>query len=159
MQAAPARESEIKRRFRELLIIRALRPDRITNALNKFCAFVMGSEYTNQPAFSFETMMPETSFQTPVFFILFPGYSPAKDLEVYANQHDHSVEKGNLTLISMGQGQEKPAEATLDKYMQEGGWVFLDNVHLMQVLTLSPCPPSPRMGLLHARHQVLLWAW
>jgi dynein heavy chain, axonemal len=138
LQVAPARESEIKRRFRQLLIIRALRPDRVTNALNKFCAFVMGSEYTNQPAFSFETMMPETSFQTPVFFILFPGYSPAKDLEVYANQHGHSIEKGNLTLISMGQGQEKPAEAILDKYMQEGGWVFLDNVHLMQVC----CPSS-----------------
>lgn len=30
------------------------------------------------------------------------------------------------------QGQEGPAEAVLDKYMKEGGWVFLDNVHLMQ---------------------------
>lgn len=30
------------------------------------------------------------------------------------------------------QGQEKVAEAVLDKYMKEGGWVFLDNVHLMQ---------------------------
>jgi dynein heavy chain len=30
------------------------------------------------------------------------------------------------------QGQEAPAEAVLDKYMKEGGWVFLDNVHLMQ---------------------------
>ena len=32
----------------------------------------------------------------------------------------------------MGQGQEGPAEATLEKYMKSGGWVFLDNVHLMQ---------------------------
>ena len=31
------------------------------------------------------------------------------------------------------QGQEEPAEAVLDKYTKEGGWVFLDNVHLMQV--------------------------
>ena len=30
------------------------------------------------------------------------------------------------------QGQEGPAEAILDKYTKEGGWVFLDNVHLMQ---------------------------
>ena len=30
------------------------------------------------------------------------------------------------------QGQEGPAEAVLDKYTKEGGWVFLDNVHLMQ---------------------------
>lgn len=32
----------------------------------------------------------------------------------------------------MVQGQEGPAEAILDKYTKEGGWVFLDNVHLMQ---------------------------
>ena len=51
---------------------------------------------------------------------------------MYAAKMGHTVEKGNLTLISMGQGQEKPAEACLDKYIQEGGWVFLDNVHLMQ---------------------------
>lgn len=31
------------------------------------------------------------------------------------------------------QGQEVPAERTLDRYIKEGGWVFLDNVHLMQV--------------------------
>lgn len=130
-------DAEIKRRFRELLIIRALRPDRITNALNKFCSFVMGTEYVNQPAFTFEAMMPESTFQTPLFFILFPGYSPSKDLEKYANKVGYSVDAGNLTLISMGQGQEKPAEATLDKYMQEGGWVFLDNVHLMQARSLG----------------------
>jgi len=43
-----------------------------------------------------------------------------------------SVANGQLTLISMGQGQESPAESVLDKYTKEGGWVFLDNVHLMQ---------------------------
>lgn len=127
-----SREQEVKRKFRELLITRVMRPDRITNALSSFCEYVMGPQYTNQLAFSCDTMMPESTFQTPIFFVLFPGYSPSKEVEVYANKMDHSVEKGNLTLISMGQGQEKPAEACLDKYMQEGGWVFLDNVHLMQ---------------------------
>ena len=128
----PARGAEIKRKFRELLIMRMMRPDRITNALTAFCEFVMGARYTNQPAFSCEAMMPESTYQTPIFFVLFPGYSPSKEVEQYANKMGHSVEQGNLTLISMGQGQEKPAEACLDKYMEEGGWVFLDNVHLMQ---------------------------
>ena len=69
---------QIKRKFRELLIMRVMRPDRITNALSAFCEFVMGARYTNQPAFSCETMMPESTFQTPIFFVLFPGYSPSK---------------------------------------------------------------------------------
>ena len=59
--------------------------------------------------------MTESSFQTPIFFILFPGYSPSKEVEAYGRQVDKTVEAGNLTLISMGQGQEKPAEACLDR--------------------------------------------
>ncbi len=77
-------------------------------------------------------MMDESSSATPIFFILFPGYSPSKEIEQYANKCGYSVDNGRLCLISMGQGQEAPAEAVLDKYTREGGWVFLDNVHLMQ---------------------------
>lgn len=51
----------------------------------------------------------------PIFFILFPGYSPSKEIEQYARKLGKTVEGGNLTLISMGQGQEGPAEAVLDK--------------------------------------------
>jgi dynein heavy chain len=32
----------------------------------------------------------------------------------------------------MGQGQEAHAEACLDRCTEQGGWVFLQNVHLMQ---------------------------
>ena len=32
----------------------------------------------------------------------------------------------------MGQGQEKNAENVLDRFTREGGWAFLQNVHLMQ---------------------------
>jgi dynein heavy chain len=54
---------------------------------------------------------------TPIFFILFPGYSPSKDIEEYARKLGKSVEAGDLTLISMGQGQEGPAEAVLDRWV------------------------------------------
>lgn len=96
--------------------LRALRPDRITNALQNFCEKIMGSQYVNQDAFNAAVMMEESSSSTPIFFILFPGYSPSKEIEVYANKMGKSVANGLLTLISMGQGQESPAEAVLDKY-------------------------------------------
>lgn len=38
--------------FRQLLIIRALKPGRITNALQNFCESIMGSRYVNQARFS-----------------------------------------------------------------------------------------------------------
>lgn len=75
----------------------------------------MSSQYVNQAAFAVGSTMTESSFQTPIFFILFPGYSPSKEVEAYAREIGKTVESGNLTLISMGQGQEKPAEACLDK--------------------------------------------
>ena len=118
--------------FQKLMLVRAVRPDRITGALSQFVERVMGSEYVNQDAFDAETMMAETGPSTPIFFILFPGYSPSKEIETLANHLGKTTDNGQLTMISMGQGQEPVAESVLDKYTKTGGWVFLDNVHLMQ---------------------------
>ena len=42
-----------------------------------------------------------------------------------------TIEKGNFKNISMGQGQEKPAEAVVEEFAKSGGWVMLQNLHLM----------------------------
>ena len=118
--------------FQKLLIIKALKPDRLTSALSKFVEKIMGKQYTNQDTFDASKMMAETSASTPIFFTLFSGYSPSKEIEAISESFGHTIENGKLTIISMGQGQEGPAEAILDKYMESGGWVFLDNVHLMK---------------------------
>lgn len=88
--------------------------------------------FVNQDPFDAGAVYQESSSLTPIFFILFPGYSPSKEIEVLGEREGFSVANGKLTILSMGQGQEGPAEAVLDKYIKEGGWVFLDNVHLMQ---------------------------
>ena len=47
----------------------------------------------------------------------------------------HSVSReanGQLLNISMGQGQEKIALNALNKMAKEGGWIMLQNIHLMQ---------------------------
>ena len=72
-------------------------------AMQNFCEKAMGSRYVNQDAFSPATVMGEASSSTPIFFILFPGYSPSKEIEAYARDVSHTVENGKLTLISMGQ--------------------------------------------------------
>ena len=54
-------------------------------------------------------------------------------LQVEALGRDNGVtlENGNFKNISMGQGQEKPAEAIVEQYAKSGGWVMLQNLHLM----------------------------
>jgi len=73
----------------------------------------------------------ETSPATPVFFLLFPGVNPYSDVEAIGKELGYTEAKGNLRRISMGQGQEPVAEGVMDEYSKTGGWVFLDNIHLM----------------------------
>lgn len=47
---------------------------------------VMGANYVKQDAFNPKHVMEESSSSTPIFFILFPGYSPSKEVELYANK-------------------------------------------------------------------------
>lgn len=49
--------------FRQLLLLRALRPDRITNGLTAFCEAAMGSRYINQDAFSAHAVVSESTRQ------------------------------------------------------------------------------------------------
>lgn len=62
--------------FHRLLILRALRPDRLPNALISFINENMGNDYTEQQPFSMEKTYREMGPSTPVFFVLFPGVDP-----------------------------------------------------------------------------------
>ena len=46
---------------------------------------------------------------------------------------------------SMGQGQEKPAETVVEAFAKNGGWVMLQNLHLMQ----SWVPRLGTLGIFH----------
>ena len=72
--------------FRRLLILRALKPDRVPAALTTLCERAMGAAYVNQEPFSARALMSESSPATPIFFYLFPGYSPSAQIEAYARK-------------------------------------------------------------------------
>jgi dynein heavy chain len=118
--------------FLKLLIVRALRTDRVTAALTAFIIEYMGERYMVQPPFSMEGTFEDSSSATPLFFVLFPGVDPGEAIEALGNKLGFTEVNGNFVSISMGQGQEKNGENVLDRYTREGGWAFLQNVHLMQ---------------------------
>ncbi len=118
--------------FHALIFLRAVRPDRIPSALRKYINDNMGEKYVNQSPFDMKSTYAETSPLTPVFFVLFPGVDPTTWVESLGEELGISSERGNFTNISMGQGQEGPAEKIVKKYAEEGGWIMLQNVHLMQ---------------------------
>ena len=118
--------------FDRMIVLRAMRPDRVTTALKHWIEAVMGKDYVFQKPFDMPATFLETSNQTPVFFVLFAGVDPTPWVEGLGKTKGITFEKGNFKNISMGQGQEKPAEAVVEAFAKKGGWVMLQNCHLMQ---------------------------
>jgi len=85
----------------------------------------------------------ESASTIPLFFVLFPGVEPTKDIREMGGALDRldipksnkSVADGTLVEISMGQGQEERADKALLQAAQDGNWVVLNNIHLMTVWT------------------------
>jgi dynein heavy chain len=118
--------------FPKMLILNAIRPDRLTSALINWVKKSMGERYIEQEPFNIHHVYRESGPASPIFFVLFPGADVVKDLQPICIKHDYTLDNGKFINVSMGQGQEKIAEEALERFTQTGGWVFLQNIHLMQ---------------------------
>ena len=118
--------------FQRLLLIRVMRPDRVTAAMAGFVRTMMGARYIDQPTFNMKDTYEDSSAPTPLFFVLFPGVDPGGEIEKLGKELGFTEANGKYKSISMGQGQEKPAEAKLTEFAEKGGWILLQNCHLMQ---------------------------
>ncbi|MCQ2818153.1 MAG: hypothetical protein MJ252_12880, partial [archaeon] len=117
--------------FQRLLIIKALRPDRITSAITAYIREKMTDKYIESTAFDMAATFTETSYQTPIFFVLFPGIDPTKDVEELGATMGKTIANSKIINIPMGQGQEDKANKQLEICAKEGKWIMLQNVHLM----------------------------
>ncbi|XP_031759446.1 dynein heavy chain 11, axonemal [Xenopus tropicalis] len=120
-----------KTSLQKLILLRALRPDRMTYAIRNFIEEKLGSKYVEEARPDFAKSYEETSPATPVFFILSPGVNPLKDVEALGKKLGFTIDSGKFHNISLGQGQEKVAEEAMEKAAQQGHWVILQNVHLV----------------------------
>uniref|UniRef100_A0A3B5KQQ0 Dynein, axonemal, heavy chain 11 n=1 Tax=Xiphophorus couchianus TaxID=32473 RepID=A0A3B5KQQ0_9TELE len=104
-----------KSSLQKLIILRALRPDRLTY---KFVEERMGTKYAESNRLEFEKLFEDSTPSTSMFFILSPGLG-------------FSIDWGTLHNVSLGQGQEEVAERVLRNASKQGHWVILQNVHLV----------------------------
>ncbi|XP_055876061.1 dynein beta chain, ciliary-like isoform X4 [Biomphalaria glabrata] len=115
----------------KLCMMRALRPDRMSNAITQFIEETMGRKYVENRSVEFGKSFEESGPATPMFFILSPGVDPLKDVEKLGRKLGYTTAKENLHNISLGQGQEIVAERAIDVAAKKGHWVVLQNVHLV----------------------------
>eukprot|EP00227_Mantoniella_beaufortii_P011774 CAMPEP_0197579874 /NCGR_PEP_ID=MMETSP1326-20131121/3768_1 /TAXON_ID=1155430 /ORGANISM="Genus nov. species nov., Strain RCC2288" /LENGTH=4505 /DNA_ID=CAMNT_0043143449 /DNA_START=243 /DNA_END=13760 /DNA_ORIENTATION=+ len=124
--------------FEKLLLFRALRPDRMSNALGTFVKSVIGAKYVTSKPFNLEESFKDSSPGTPIFIFLSPGVDVAAAVEGMGAKLGFSTETGRYAAVSLGQGQEPIAMNNLKNFHKNGGWVLLQNIHLTIDWTNGP---------------------
>lgn len=70
-----------------LILLKAIRPDKIVHAVKKFIVKHMGKEFVEPPSFDLQASYADSSPTTPLIFILSPGSDPMDNLMMFAKEH------------------------------------------------------------------------
>lgn len=124
-------------KFEKLVLLRALRPDKVVPGMQKYVISVMGRKYVEPQAFKLEPIFMDSEASVPLIFILSPGADPMANLLKFAEEKAKRVEA-----VSLGQGQGPVAESWIRQGIRDGFWVVLQNCHLAKTF-LPKFAPNP----------------
>lgn len=122
--ALPSVASELSL-FRRIVLMKALRPDKVIHLIRAFVADVMGEQYLRPPQLDLAACFSESTPRTPIVFILSPGSDPVAQLRKFAEEM-HT----NVHAMSLGKDQGPRAKVLIDVAARAGDWVVLENCHL-----------------------------
>jgi dynein heavy chain len=126
-QALPAPWAQRLSPFQALLVLRAIREEKLVSALTPFILNNIGKHYIDVPPFDLASSFSDSSALTPIIFVLSTGADPTLYLQNLARDMA-LIER--LRMISLGQGQGPIAEALIVAGRESGDWVCLQNCHL-----------------------------
>ncbi|CAN0042899.1 unnamed protein product [Ascophyllum nodosum] len=120
--------------FQRVLLVQALRPDRLQSALHRFANEVLRVSSLSPSAQSLEHLYKqESSANIPILLITTSGADPGKEMEELAENTVGRVRW--YQEIAMGEGQQVVAIAMLpgmaNSANNNGDWVCLKNLHLV----------------------------
>lgn len=110
------------------MVLRCLRPDKITIAIANFIVTKMTRKFVEPPPFDLASSYADSNTCSPLIFILSPGADPMTELLRFAETKGMTGSKVNS--ISLGQGQGPIAAKMINQSIQNGSWVVLQNCHL-----------------------------
>mmetsp|Transcript_46187 Transcript_46187/g.61138 ORF Transcript_46187/g.61138 Transcript_46187/m.61138 type:complete len:404 (+) Transcript_46187:2436-3647(+) len=111
--------------FRRLIVMRAIRPDKLVPSVSRFIVEYIGEKYVKPPTFELANIYLESRSTTPLIFVLSPGSDPLKVLLKFAETKNKRPDP-----ISLGQGQGERAQKQIEAALKSGDWVILQNCHL-----------------------------
>jgi len=91
--------------FRKLLVIRAIRPDKVVPCVSKFIVDYIGEKFVKPPTFELANIFHESRATTPLIFVLSPGSDPLQAVMKFAESKNKRPDP-----ISLGQGQGEKAQ-------------------------------------------------
>jgi len=113
--------------LQRLCLLRCLRRDKMELAMQDFICKYLDERYIQPPPFDLKACYDDSAPNMPLIFILSSGSDPSKVLELLAEEMGMG---DRLKRIALGQGQGKKASAMVEKGIQIGDWVMLQNCHL-----------------------------
>jgi dynein heavy chain len=113
--------------LQKMCILRALRPDKVTESIQNYVCEHLSEKFIQPPPFDLPGTYEDSDAVTPLIFILSTGSDPAKDLLLFAA--DQGMDE-DLASIALGQGQGPIAQRMIENGVEKGSWVLLQNCHL-----------------------------
>jgi len=113
--------------FRKMIVLKAIRPDKITQAITNFIVEKIGEQFIIPPTFDLAKSFKDSSVTSPLIFVLSTGSDPVSGYLRFAEEMNMSKKQAS---ISLGKGQDKKAEKMIEEAASRGGWVLLMNCHL-----------------------------
>ncbi|KFO19799.1 Dynein heavy chain 7, axonemal [Fukomys damarensis] len=124
----PAPMDKTLNELQKIIILRCLRPDKITPAITNYVTDKLGKKFVEPPPFDVAKSYLDSNCTIPLIFVLSPGADPMAGLLKFAN--DKSMTGNKFQAISLGQGQGPIATKMIKAAVEEGTWVCLQNCHL-----------------------------
>nr|XP_060635826.1 dynein axonemal heavy chain 2 [Anolis sagrei ordinatus] len=113
--------------MQRMLVVRSLRPDRVSFCVTAFIVSNLGSQFIEPPVLNMRSVVEDSTTKTPLIFVLSPGVDPTSSLLQLAEQSGMSQ---RFHALSLGQGQAPIATRMIKDGVHQGNWVFLANCHL-----------------------------
>ncbi|XP_028975291.2 cytoplasmic dynein 2 heavy chain 1 isoform X3 [Esox lucius] len=114
--------------FQQVLLVQAIRPDRLQSTMATFTSQALGMKELSPPPLNLRRLYGETLEIEPVLIIISAGADPSQELLELASE---TVGRDNYQEVAMGQGQADVALASLRDCSRSGNWLCLKNLHLV----------------------------
>ncbi|KAJ3657289.1 hypothetical protein Zmor_009105 [Zophobas morio] len=113
--------------FQKIMVLKCLRADKVTNAMQDYISAQMGQRFIEPQTADLAVVFKDSGPTTPLIFVLSTGTDPAADLYKFADKMKFGK---RMFSISLGQGQGPIAEKMLHNGTELGSWIFFQNCHL-----------------------------